>query len=128
MNMSVSLGRRAAIAAAVGLVWVLACPSRAQAGDEAADALVGHWRQTKIEFESPVDYHLMLNADGSVQGWQVTASGRSNEATGNWQAADGTLTLRMADGSEASFSYTFHEGQLVMPNIPNQRGFWEKLE
>jgi hypothetical protein len=70
----------------------------------------------------------VLNADGSVVSWQVTASGRSNDASGNWQAQDGTLTLHMQDDSEISWPYTFYEGQLVLPNIPNQRGFWDKLE
>jgi len=37
-----------------------------------------------------------------------------------------TLTLAFGD-NENSSPFTLYEGQLVLPNIPNRRGFWEKI-
>lgn len=128
MSLSVVLDRRSSIVGMICVACVGATVGRAQADDEETAALVGHWRMTRIEFESPKDYHLVLNGDGSAQTFQVTAGGQSGDASGTWQAQSQTLTLHMSDGSQASFTYTFFEGKLVLPNIPNQRGFWEKIE
>ena len=38
-----------------------------------------------------------------------------------------TLTLSFGENENAK-PFTFYEGQLVFPNIPKRRGFWEKIE
>ena len=48
--------------------------------------------------------------------------------TGTWSAEGKTLIISLEGENEISFPFTFHEGQLVYPNIPSQRGFWEKIE
>jgi hypothetical protein len=72
-----------------------------EALSEAGQQLVGHWRMTKIVFERPKDEHLVLEADGSVS---------------------------LAGRTRYPLPFTFYEGQLVYPNIPNRRGFWERIE
>jgi hypothetical protein len=90
---------------------------------EISQDLVGHWRFTKIVFENPRDEHLLLHADGTAENWFVTESGHGEISTGNWSAEGETLTLSFEGYEEASF--TFFEGGLVLPNIPNQRQIWE---
>jgi hypothetical protein len=102
-----------------------------QAGGDASpentDQLVGHWRKTTIVFESPKDEHLVLNADGTAENWVVTADSRGQPITERWKVEGKTLTLSFGD-NENSSPFTFYEGQLVFPNIPKRRGFWEKIE
>jgi hypothetical protein len=102
-----------------------------QTGDDAASEntkrLIGHWRKTTIVFESPKDEHLVLHADGTAENWVVTAESRSEPITGHWSIEGKTLTLTFGD-NENSRPFTFYEGQLVFPNIPNRRGFWEKID
>ena len=101
-----------------------------ESGDASSDnkqQLIGHWRKTTIVFESPKDEHLVLNADGSAENWVVTADSRSEPVTGRWSVEGKTLTLSFGE-NENSKPFTFYEGQLVFPNIPNRRGFWEKIE
>ena len=102
-----------------------------QAGDDASSEntkrLMGHWRKTTIVFGSPKDEHLVLRADGAAENWVVTADSRSEPVTGRWSVEGKTLTLSFGD-NENSSPFTFYEGQLVFPNIPNRRGFWEKIE
>jgi hypothetical protein len=102
-----------------------------QAGDDASSEntkrLIGHWRKTTIVFGSPKDEHLVLRADGAAENWVVTADSRSEPVTGRWSVEGKTLTLSLGD-NENSSPFTFYEGQLVFPNIPNRRGFWEKIE
>jgi hypothetical protein len=115
-------------ALAIVAVWIAvhALGGGSVSGD--AGALVGHWRKTTIVFGSPKDEHLVLDADGSAENWMVRASGRSDATTGSWAADGNTLTLRMEGYNEVSRPFTFYEGQLVFPNIQDQRGFWEKVE
>ena len=89
--------------------------------------LVGHWRKTTIVFESPRDEHLVLHADGTAENWVVTASDRTDPITGRWSVEGKTLTLSFGD-NENSRRFTIDEGQLVFPNIPNRRQFWDKVE
>jgi hypothetical protein len=101
-----------------------------ESGDSSSDnkqQLIGHWRKTTIVFESPKDEHLVLHADGTAENWLVTADSRSEPVTGRWSVEGKTLTLSFGD-NENSRPFTFHEGQLVFPNIPKRRGFWEKIE
>ena len=101
-----------------------------ESGDASSDSkqqLIGHWRKTTIVFGSPKDEHLVLNADGTAENWVVTAESRSEPVTGRWSVEGKTLTLSFGE-NENSKPFTFYEGQLVFPNIPNRRGFWEKIE
>jgi len=100
----------------------------AQEGQEPANALIGHWRNTKIVFEKPQDTHLVLHPDGVAETWMVTATKRDPKSTGRWRSEGKTLTLGFGNGDERSYSFTFYQGQLVLPNIPNKRQFWEKIE
>ena len=95
---------------------------------EVSQDLVGHWRFTKIVFENPRDEHLVLHADGTAENWFVTEAGRSEITTANWSAEGNTLTLSFEGGQEVSLPFTFFEGGLVLPNIPNQRKIWERTE
>jgi hypothetical protein len=102
-----------------------------QAGDDAASEntkrLIAHWRKTTIVFGSPKDEHLVLRANGAAENWVVTADSRSEPIAGHWSVEGKTLTLLFGD-NEHSNPFTFYEGQLVFPNIPNRRGFWEKIK
>jgi hypothetical protein len=89
--------------------------------------LSGHWRKTTIVFGSPKDEHLVLHSDGTAEKWIVTAESRSEPVTGRWSVEGKTLTLSFGE-NENSKPFTFYEGQLVFPNIPNRRGFWEKID
>ena len=112
-------------AALIAGLWLAAtAPSAAQDGD----ALVGHWRQTTIRFEQPRDEHLVLAADGRMANWVVTADSRSEPVTGAWRTEERTLILEIEGGEAVSQPFTFYQGQLVFPNIPNRRGFWERIE
>ena len=88
--------------------------------------LIGHWRKTTIVFGSPKDEHLVLHGDGTAENWVVTAESRTDPVTGRWSVEGKTLTLSFGENDNAK-PFTFHEGQLVFPNISNRRGFWEKL-
>ncbi len=89
--------------------------------------LPGHWRNTTITFGSPIDVNLLLRADGLYQRWTVTASGRSPVEAGRWTISGKELQLLTPSGEREAMPFTLHQGQLVYPNIPNQRGFWERV-
>jgi len=90
--------------------------------------LVGHWRSTRIVFEMAKDEHLVLHADGRAETWIVTAFERSGARTGRWTGQGSSLRVAWTDGDEWSWPYTFFEAQLVFPNVPNQRQFWERID
>jgi hypothetical protein len=115
--------------ASVGITGsgVIAFQESAEALSDGKQQLVGHWRKTTIIFESPKDEHLLLNADGTAQKWVVTADSRGEPLIGRWSVEGKTLTL-LFDEKENASPFTFYQGQLVFPNIPNRRGFWEKIE
>lgn len=104
-----------------------ACTSEVETISEGASVLVGHWRTTTIVFESPKDEHLVLHANGTAENWVVTASGRSDTSAGTWKVEGIILTLLLEENEEVSCPFTIYEGQLVFPNIQNQRIFWEKI-
>jgi hypothetical protein len=92
-----------------------------------AGQLFGHWRKTTIGYTGPMDEHLVLHANGTVENWTVTAYERREPVTGHWNVDGKMLTLSFG-GNDRSSPFTFYQGQLVYPNIPNRRGFWEKIE
>ena len=94
---------------------------------ENSNALIGHWRKTTISYTGPIDEHLVLHSDGTVENCTATAYERREPVTGRWSVEGKTLTLSFG-GNDRSSPFTFYEGQLVFPNIPNRRGFWEKVE
>lgn len=89
--------------------------------------LVGHWRFTSIQFDSPRDENLVLSADGAAEHWFVTTAGRSESSTGRWTTSGSTFIVHWNDGNEWSQSFTFFEGQFVFPNIPGSRKIWERI-
>jgi len=93
---------------------------------ENARVLVGHWRKTTVMYENTTDSHLVLDGNGVMTAWEVTASSRSPTTSGKWSVEDKDLTLRL-EGEIISRPFTIYKGQLIFPNIPNQRGFWEKI-
>jgi hypothetical protein len=94
---------------------------------ENSNALIGHWRKTTIGYTGPIDEHLVLHVDGTVENWTATAYERRNPVTGHWNVEGKTLILSFG-GNDRSSPFTFYQGQLVFPNIPNRRGIWEKIE
>ena len=94
---------------------------------ENSNALIGHWRKTTISYTGPIDEHLVLHVDGTVENWTTTAHERREPVTGHWNVEGKTLILSFG-GNDRSNPFTFYQGQLVFPNIPNRRGFWEKIQ
>ena len=94
--------------------------------DENTKVLVGHWRNTTTMFENTKDTNLVLDANGTSAIWEVTASSRSQATKGTWNVKGKILTI-VINGETASSPFTIYQGQLVYPNIPNQRGFWERV-
>jgi hypothetical protein len=107
---------------------VAAATRMAQAAGPSREKLIGHWRSTQIVFGSPRDDHMVLRSNGLVERWSVTASGRSGAVKGRWSTQANSLSLEWDDGSQWSRPFTFHEGNLVFPNVQNQRKFWERIE
>lgn len=89
--------------------------------------LTGHWRSTTVVFEGSRDEHLVLHPDGTAETWTVTASDRSRPTRGRWSSRGATLSIDWEDGRQWSQPFTFHEGQLVFPNVANRRQFWELI-
>jgi hypothetical protein len=94
---------------------------------ENSSVLIGHWRKTTIGYTGPIDEHLVLHSNGTVENWTVTAYERREPVTGHWSGDGKTLTLSFG-GNDRSSPFTFYESQLVFPNIPNRRQFWEKID
>jgi hypothetical protein len=94
---------------------------------ENSNALIGHWRKTTISYTGSVDEHLVLHVDTTAENWTATAYERREPVTGHWNVEGKTLILSFG-GNDRSGPFTFYQGQLVFPNIPNHRGFWEKIE
>lgn len=120
------ISERAPVLVAPGTI-VPERPQIAEPISENARVLVGHWRKTTIVFEEPRDEHLVLKADGTAENWVVTASSRSATTTGTWNVEGKTLNLSLAEGEHISQPFTIYEEQLVFPNVPNRRRFWENI-
>lgn len=98
------------------------------ASSDVAQELVGHWRSTTIVFDSTQDEHLVLHPDGTWENWVVTASERSETTTGFWRVENTNLIMRLSDSDEeVARPVTLFEGQLVLPNIPDHRRFFERI-
>ena len=117
---------------AFGLVFSAAAGSRVitfqESGDASSDVkqrLIGHWRKTTIVFESPKTNTWSFTLMGP-QTIGSTAESRSEPVTGRWSVEGKTLTLSFGE-NENSRPFTFYQGQLVFPNVPNRRGFREKI-
>jgi len=91
-------------------------------------ALVGHWRTTRIVFESPRDDHLVLRVDGTAERWSVTASSSGPKTLGRWAVAGSVLSLTWTGDAQTSQAFTMYQGQLVLPNVPNRRVLWDRLD
>jgi hypothetical protein len=89
--------------------------------------LVGHWRSTTISFDSPRDEHFVMRADGTAETWIVTASSKTPVTRGRWTTNEKMLSVAWEDGRQWGQPFTFYQGQLVFPNRPNQRQFWEAM-
>jgi hypothetical protein len=90
--------------------------------------VVGHWRTTRIVFDSARDDHMVLRADGAAETWSVTASSRGSRVSGRWSSTGSTLNVVWENGNQVSQPFTMYQGQLVFPNIQGKRRFWERLE
>jgi len=90
--------------------------------------LAGHWRSTTILFDEPRDEHMILRPDGAAETWIVTADDRRPVTRGRWRAQGSSLIVDWQDGRQWEQPFTFHEGQLVFPNVANRRQFWELVE
>ena len=118
---------RGLVSAAAASSAVITFQESSDASSDTKQQLIGHWRKTTIVSGSPKDEHLVLHADGTAETWVVTAESRSEPVTGRWSVGGKILTLSFGENENAS-PFTFYQGQLVFPNIPNRRGFWERIE
>lgn len=117
----------AAVSANAGDSRVITFQEESDTPSENENQLLGYWRKTTIGYVGPKDEHLVLHDDGTAENWVVTAESRSEPVTGHWSVEGKTLTLSFGE-NENSQPFTFHEDQLVFPNIPSRRGFWEKID
>ena len=70
----------------------------------------------------------MFRPDATAENWVVTAVNRTDVKAGRWASDGTTLNVDWEDGTQWSQAFTFFEGQLVFPNVPNRRRFWERIE
>jgi hypothetical protein len=98
-----------------------------------ATVLIGHWRKTTTIYYSVKDEHLVFRPDGIVDNWVETVSGpyegrtsRTATTTGRWAVEGRLLNIDWGD-KQSSRPFFFHEGQLVLPNIPNARQYWDRV-
>jgi hypothetical protein len=98
-----------------------------------ATVLIGHWLKTTTIYYSVKDEHLVFRPDGTVDNWTVTVSGpyegrtsRTATTTGRWSVEGKLLNIDWGD-KQSSRPFFFHKGQLVLPNIPNARQYWDRV-
>lgn len=89
--------------------------------------LVGHWRETSVNYDVSKDVHLVLSANGTAARWNATFAGRSPKEVGTWKVKGDNLILLLEGYEKLSRPFTIHEGELVFPNISNKRRYWEKI-
>jgi len=106
--------------------------SEAGASDNAT-GLIGHWRKTTTIYYSVKDEHLVFHPDRTVDNWVVTVSGpyegkmtRTGTTTGRWSVEGKVLNMDWGD-KQSSQPFFFYNGQLVLPNRPNARQFWDRV-
>ena len=103
-------------------------PTSAPARGATDPGLVGHWRTTRIVFERPRDDHFVLRVDGTAERWSLTASSSGLKTVGRWAVAGSVLNLTWTGEAQTSQAFTMYQGQLVLPNVPNRRVFWDRLD
>jgi Sel1 repeat len=98
-----------------------------------ATLLVGHWRKNSSNYGAVRDEHLVFHPDGTVDTWALTVAGAYEERTtrtattrGRWRIEGKLLNIDWGD-KQSSRPFFFHKGQLVLPNIPNARQYWDKI-
>ena len=123
MKHAVALGRRAVLLGSLAAGVALNAYSQ---GSSRPSELLGHWRTTVVIADAPLDRNLILKADGSATRWTATAQRRDPPESGTWSVADNALFLTFG-GQAQQTPFTFHKGQLVFPNSPNRRRFWDRL-
>ena len=111
---------------------VVSFSAKAPAQDNAT-VLVGHWRKTSFNYGATSDEHLVFHPDGTVDTWVVTISGandgnitRTAPTTGRWSVQGKILNINWGQ-KQSSRPFFFYEGQLVLPNIPNARQYWDRV-
>jgi hypothetical protein len=104
----------------------------AQDTDNARE-LIGHWRKTTTIYYSVKDEHLVFRPDGTVDNWTVTVSGpyegrtsRTATTTGRWSVQGKLVNIDWGD-KQTSRPFFFYKGQMVLPNIPNARQYWDRV-
>lgn len=116
-----------ALAAATHMAEAANGSSTQNISPDGGQGLVGHWRHTSIVFESPRDENLALRPDGTAETWIATASGDEPARSGRWRSDGTALAIDWDDGTQWSQPFTFHEGELIFPNIPGRRKNWERI-
>lgn len=118
---------RGALAAATRMAEAAQVTDTQTTGPTRGPGVAGHWRFTSIVFGSARDEHLVLNPDGTAEAWNATASGREPSTRGRWRIEGTTMNIDWADGRQWSQPFTFHEGELILPNISGRRKNWESI-
>lgn len=116
-----------ALAAATHMAEAANGSSTQNVSPDGGEGLVGHWLYTSIVFESARDENLALRPDGTAEAWIATASGAEPPTSGRWRTEGTALIVEWDDGTQWSQPFTFHEGQLIFPNIPGRRKNWERI-
>ena len=91
-----------------------------------AALLIGHWRKNVTGYTGPYDEHLVLYRDGTAQTWTTGFYSGARPKVGRWGIEANELIINWGD-KPLSYSFTFHQGQLVMPNKPGARQFWDRI-
>ena len=77
-------------------------------------------------YTGPYDEHLVLYRDGTAQTWTRGFYSGAEPKVGRWGIEGNELIINWGD-KLSSRSFTFHQGQLVMPNKPGARQFWTRI-
>ena len=111
---------------------VLSFSANTHAQDNAT-MLIGHWRTTSFNYGATSDEHLVFHPDGTVNRWVVTISGandgnisRTAPTTGRWTVQGKLLNIDWGT-KKSSQPFFFDKNQLVLPNTPNARRFWDRI-
>lgn len=91
-----------------------------------AALLIGHWKKNMTGYTGPYDEHLVLYRDGTAESWTVGFYSGAGQKVGRWGIEGNKLIIDWGDNRPSSRSFTFHQGQLIMPNKPPY-GFWTRV-